>query len=102
MILPKEAALYDCKGRPRKARRARLKSDCLYILKPQTSNLFLVYHLSSDGLRRLPLWYCVPSFRPQVVAQQTLILKALLLLFIKNAIFINEVAFIYKNACFYK
>ena len=49
-----------------------------------------------------PLWYCVPSFRPQVVVQQTLILKDLLLLFIKNAIFINEVAFIYKNACFYK
>lgn len=49
MILPKEAALYDCKGRPRKARRARLKSDCLtvwhllshclYFLKSQISFL---------------------------------------------------------------
>lgn len=50
MVLPKEAAIYDCKGCPRKARRARLKSDrltvwrllfnCLYILKSQNSNLF--------------------------------------------------------------
>ena len=40
--------------------------------------------------------------RTSTVAQQTLTLKSLLLLFIKNAIFINEAAFIYKNACFYK
>lgn len=46
MILPKEAALYDCKGRPRKARRARLKSD----------------HLKSDRLTS-PFWLSPISSR---------------------------------------
>lgn len=42
MVLSKEAAIYDCKGRPPQARRAHLKSDSLKseCLKPQTSNLY--------------------------------------------------------------